>query len=79
MESVVQWVLKEFRLLAGIAPRPVNEDYDAFDRVNGHTLDYREFRRSTSLSTHPSLVADFAETEAGCTYSWAPIKLPAKP
>lgn len=72
MGSIVQWLVGEFRLLGGTVPRPSNDDYTAFDRVDGHSLDYREFRRSASLCTHPSLVTDFAETEAGCTYSWAP-------
>lgn len=73
MGRIVEWVVREFRLLGATATRPSNSDYTAFDRVVGHSLDYREFRRSASLGTHPSLVPDFAETEAGCTYSWAPV------
>lgn len=78
MGSIVQRLVKEFRLLGRAAPRAANGDYAAFDRVDGHSLDYREFRRSASLCSQPSLVTDFAETEAGCTYSWAPIGLSAK-
>lgn len=77
MGGIVERLIKELRLLGGTAPRRSKGDYAAFDRIDGATLDYREFRRSASLCSHPSLVTDFAETEAGCAYSWAPADLSA--
>jgi len=78
MGGIVQWLVEQFQPLCGATPRPASGDYIAFDRVNGGALDYCEFRRSASLCSHPSLVEGFAETEASCTYSWAPVELSAK-
>mgnify|MGYP003580422991 CR=1 FL=1 len=50
---------------------PDAEEAAVFEQIDGHVLGRGECRRSRTLCVEPSLLPDFADTEASCTYSWA--------
>lgn len=72
VETGIQWVKRQ--LARGHGSRETmapTESAATFERIDCSVLSRSECRRSSTLSTEPSLLPDFADTEAACTYSWA--------